>query len=93
MRKLLLRNRDSSGPVLIDLRLTHGYVPFNELATVPGFPRILDHEEIVEIDVADFKEALYTRSLSRETELNYALYRIELPKDVDEKIAFIWPTH
>lgn len=93
MRKLLLRNRDSTGPVLIDLRLTHGYVPFDDLAIVPGFPRTLNHEEIIEIDVADFKEALYRRSLSKQKDLNYALNRIELPKESEEKIAFIWPTH
>jgi hypothetical protein len=90
MHKLLLRNRDHRGAVWIDARLSDANTPFDDLNPLPGFPRRLAQDEIVEVAVADLPELLYRRSAPGEERMLCLLYRIALPQDVDEIKGDIW---
>lgn len=91
MRKLLLRNRDYGGAVLIDPRFSDAATPFDDLATISGFPRHLAPQEIIELSLPDVPELLYRRSIPGMLHTTGAVFRIALPVDVDIIKGDLWP--
>ena len=91
MRKLILLNREEID-VWIDPRLSNGDSPFEDLPTLEGFPGVIKAKEAISIDIFDFSELLFRRSLSDKPEYIYCLYRISLPLDRNEVSGNIWRT-
>lgn len=89
MRKLILLNREEID-VWIDPRLSNGDSPFEDLPTLEGFPGVIKAKEAISINIFDFSELLYRRSLSEKPEFLYFLYRISLPLDRNEVSGSIW---
>jgi hypothetical protein len=89
MRKLILLNREEID-VWIDPRLSNGDSPFEDLPTLEGFPGIVKAKASVNIDISDFSELLYRRSLSDKPKYLFALYRVPLPLDQNEVKSSIW---
>jgi len=57
--KILLLNRHFIGGVWIDARYSEDGVPFCELPNVSGFPRLVNYEAPVEIQMNDGQIVLY----------------------------------
>ena len=91
MRKLILLTREEID-VWIDPRLSNGDSPFEDLPTLEGFPGVIKAKEAISIDIFDFSELLFRRSLSDKPEYIYCLYRISLPLDRNEVSGNIWRT-
>jgi len=89
MRKLILLNREYID-IWIDPRLSNGDCPFEDLQTLVGFPGIIKAKETISINIFDFSELLYRRSMSDQPKYLFALYRIPLPLDKNEVNASIW---
>lgn len=59
MRKLRFRNNHVIGGIWIDARISDGSRPFSEEPDVKGFPRLLDYNVFVEIELPDGCDLLY----------------------------------
>lgn len=82
-------NREEND-IWIDPRLSNGDSPFEDLPTLEGFPGIIKAKEAVTIDIFDFSELLYRRSMTEEPKYLYILYRIPLPLDRNEVNGSVW---
>lgn len=89
MRKLILLNREEID-IWIDPRLSNGDSPFEDLPTLEGFPGIIKAKEAISIDIFDFSELLYRRSISDQPKYLFALYRVPLQLDQNEVNGSIW---
>lgn len=89
MRKLILLNREEID-VWIDPRLSNGDSPFEDLPTLEGFPGVIKAKEAISIDIFDFSELLYRRSISDQPKYLFALYRVPLPLDQNEVNGSVW---
>lgn len=82
MGTIVLKNEGVPCGILMDLRFSNGGLAFSDLPNVPGFPRSLEHHEILSIPMHDWKELLYKRiySVDNHTRLVRAeIYRIAAP--------------
>ncbi len=87
---LRFKNLDPDGSVLVDMRFSNGGLPFDELSQVPGFPRSIGVNEIVEIETQDFRELLYRRTMPNQPGgYLYCLFRIGLEEGSDSQNAHI----
>ena len=59
MRKLKFRNNHVIGGIWIDARISDGSRPFSEEPDVKGFPRLLEYNVFVEIELPDGCDLLY----------------------------------
>lgn len=89
---LRFKNLDPDGSVLVDMRFSNGGIPFDELSQVPGFPRSIGVNEIVEIETQDCRELLYRRTMPNQTAgYLYCLFRVGLEHSRTSQDAYIRP--
>lgn len=90
MRKVLIENRDKRGTVTLQLKLSNADVSFDDLPDTIGCIK-LNPGETIEVEVGEFKEILYRKSLPNTKKLIFPLFRIAINQNEEITKAFIWP--
>ncbi len=88
--KVILRNSDPNGSVWVEARLSNTGQPFNSLPMAKGFPRWIEKDESVEIDLSGRQELLYRRGMysydlgltAENMRLSWALFRVGNPRNL-----------
>lgn len=99
MAVLHITNKEPDTKVWLDARFSSGGIPFNELSMVPGFPRWIDSGETISIEMFDWNELLFRRSMHMNEGLYHEsflgnflspLHRIGMSGRKEVK-GYIWP--
>src|SRR5262249_49196185 len=95
MTQVILKNCDPIGPVRVEARPSNPGLPYKSLPIAEGFPRWIDFEEKVEIDIGAWTELLFRRSCdgrnNKQTEHNLSeVFRVGNPRKHEKIHGFIW---
>lgn len=95
MTLIRIINKETHGPIWIDVRFSNGGIPFDELEIAPGFPKWISPGEAFDIDMGDWQELLYKRTLAFvEGSDKFTIttrYRIKVIDEAQITTGFIWP--
>jgi hypothetical protein len=91
VRKVQIENRDKRGRVKLQIKLSNADVSFDDLPDTLGCIQ-LNPGETVELEVGDFKEILYRKSLPNTEELIFPIFRIAINQNEEITKGFIWPS-
>jgi hypothetical protein len=90
VRKVQIENRDKRGLVTLQIKLSNADVSFDDLPDTLGCIQ-LNPGETVELEVGEFKEILYRKSLPNTEKLIFSLFRIAIDQNEEITKGFIWP--
>ncbi len=86
MKQINVVNEDPASPVLVEMKLSNGGLPFNDLPDAPGFPALMEFGQRITLELGSYREVLYRRSLRIEGRSNSVvlsdLYRFGAPSSL-----------
>lgn len=93
MAILHIKNKETWERIWIDARFSNTGTAFDELKPVEGFPKWVYKDDEFDIDMSDWKELLYRRSLTTVDQSDMSdLYRIRMHGRSNVVTDYIWAT-